>query len=71
MALVTTTLGNIEESELRVSLLEQQGGKETWVVAREAVYIGAAFPEARGTIVRRDVWVTFKVGQAAMVEAAL
>lgn len=67
MALVVTTLGDIDERDLRISLIEQPEAEFVWVVAREGVYIGNA-PEhqhALNTIVRRDVWVTFKRGQAA------
>ena len=71
MGMVTTTLGNIDESELTVKMLEQDGGPNEWVVAREAVYIGSAFPEAVNTIVRRDVWVTLKQGLAAQAVSEL
>jgi hypothetical protein len=71
MAKVSTTLGEIEEQDLVTTLVEMNGDELTWTVARECRYIGRQFPRSAGEIVRRDVWVTFKVGQAAQVAAAL
>lgn len=71
MAKVATTVGDVDESDLRITVSNQESSKETWVMARECVYIGAQFPEERGTVVRRDVWVTFKVGQAAQAVTEL
>jgi hypothetical protein len=71
MANVSTTLGEIDEKDLSVQLIEVGGDEMTWTVARECRYIGRAYPRSAGEVVRRDVWVTFKVGQAAQVAAAL
>ncbi len=71
MANVSTTLGEIDEKDLSVKLIEVGNDEMTWTVARECRYIGRQFPRSAGEVVRRDVWVTFKVGQAAQVAAAL
>jgi hypothetical protein len=67
--MVTTTLGNIKETDLRITVLQVQETPFVWVWARECHYIGTEFPEAVDTIVRRDVWVTMKCGQAAKAES--
>ena len=61
---VNSTLGDIPEEDVMFSLDQKDQGA-SWSVTREGVYIGSAHPEAHGSVVRRDVWVTFKCGQAA------
>jgi len=67
-SLVTTTLGNIRKADLAITMIEQQETADVWVVARECKYTGVDHPDAFGTVVRRDVWVTMKTGQAARAE---
>jgi len=69
-SLVSTSIGDVPEDELQVSI-QQQDGRDTWVVARECVYRGTAHPDAIGTVIRRDVWVTMKQGQAANAAASV
>ena len=61
---VTTTLGELPETDLEVAVIEQEASENTWVVAREAKYVGndPALAAYLGTVVRRDVWVTVKCG---------
>jgi len=61
---VTTTLGNIRQADLRITVEQKEENANVWVWVRECFYIGTEFPEAVETIVRRDVWVTMKTGQA-------
>jgi len=68
MGMVATTLGDIDESMLDVSIKDGGATDETWTVVREGVYKGTMYPDAVGTVVRRDVWVTFKTGQSAAAE---
>lgn len=70
-AFVATTLGNIRQADLQTTVKQVDENKDCWVYARECVYIGTEHPQAVGTIVRRDVWVTFKVGQAAKAASEL
>jgi len=70
MADVTTTLGDVPESDLAIEFVEDDRG-ETWVVSRICKYVGLAFPEARNTIVRQDAWVTFKNGHGANAATGL
>jgi hypothetical protein len=69
-ALVTTTVGDIPQDELAITTVEKDGG-DVWIMARECVYKGTAHPEVYDQVVRRDVWVTMKIGQAAAAAAAL
>jgi hypothetical protein len=67
-ALVTTAVGDIPQDELAITTTEEDGG-DVWIMARECVYKGTAHPEVYDQIVRRDVWVTMKTGQAASAVA--
>jgi len=69
--MVTTTLGNIKETDLRIEVKQHDETEFVWVWARECVYQGTEFPDAVNTLVRRDVWVTMKCGQAAKAESNL
>ena len=63
---VTTTLGELPEHELEITLIEQKSDPAVWTVARECKYVGTN-PELSahiGEIVRRDVWVTIKCGHS-------
>jgi hypothetical protein len=70
---VTTTLGELPETDLGIKLVEQEGNANTWVVARECCYKGSdsALAAHLGEIVRRDVWVTIKCGHAMTGEGNL
>lgn len=65
MAQVLTTLGEIDERDVEFSMSQQPGTPHVFVFAHEGKYVGTQFPEARGTIVRRDVWCIQKVGHGA------
>ena len=54
MAKITTTLGDVEESSLVTSLVQEESEKYI-TLAREW--------RLDGEIVRRDVWVTLKTGE--------
>lgn len=69
-SLVTTNIGEIPEDELDVEVTQTDSG-DVWVMARECKYRGTAHPEAIGEVVRRDVWVTMKQGQAAQAASEL
>ena len=70
--LVTTTLGELPESDLEIEMIEQEGDANTWVMARECRYKGSNSELAAhlGEIVRRDAWVTIKCGHAVAGEQA-
>jgi hypothetical protein len=70
--LVTTTLGDLPESDLDIKMIEQQGDEQVWVTARECRYKGSdpKFADMVGEIVRRDVWATIKRGHAMAGEQA-
>lgn len=70
-SLVITTLGEIPQRDLQVSVEQVAETIDTWTVARECRYAGSAFPEQVGEIVRRDVWVTLKRGQTAQAASNL
>ena len=55
MAKITTTLGDVEESSLVTSLVQEESEKYI-TLAREW--------RLDGEIVRRDVWVTLKTGES-------
>ena len=59
--LVTTQVGLVPEEELEVQLSRRDEG-EAWTITRTCVYKGSLYPNARGQIVRQDVWVTMKNG---------
>lgn len=78
-AIITTAIGELYEHELDVEMVPQASGDDVWVVARECRYNGndpvkldliRQFMEATGrpNVIRRDVWVTIKRGQAAQAE---
>ena len=69
-ALVSTSIGEIPQDELQVVREDVDQG-DVWVSTRECTYRGTAHPESIGVVVRRDVWVTMKQGQAAKVAAEL
>jgi hypothetical protein len=69
-ALVTTSLGNIRQAQLNITVTQQEETMDAWVWARECTYTGTEHPEAVGTVVRRDVWVTMKAGQKVEATAA-
>jgi hypothetical protein len=69
--MVTTTLGNIKETDLRITVEQAQETPFVWVWVRDCFYIGTEFPDARETSVRRDVWVTMKSGQVAKATSEL
>lgn len=68
MALVSTTLGDIEENELDIEL-KREDNQDTWVMQRICTYKGTLFPDAVGTVVRQDAWITVKNGQGASATA--
>jgi hypothetical protein len=70
-SLVQTRLGNIRQADLRITEKPVQETPEVWVFARECHYIGTEFPDEVDTVVRRDVWVTMKIGQAAQAVSEL
>lgn len=70
-SLVTTSLGDVRESELSIVTKMVDETEDAWVYAREATYIGTEHPEAVNTVVRRDVWVTVKRGLRSQVESSL
>lgn len=59
--LVTTQLGIVPENELEIQESKRDDG-ESWVITRTCVYKGSLYPNARGQVVRQDVWVTMKNG---------
>ena len=61
--LVHTQLGELPESDLQFLLSEKDVG-DTITVSREWKYIGndPAHQQHLGEVVRRDVWVTMKIG---------
>lgn len=67
---VATTVGDVPEDELQVSITKQDNG-ESWTVIRECIYRGTAHPEVYGAVIRRDVWVTMKQGLKGQVESSL
>lgn len=71
--LVTTALGDIPERDLDIKVIPQAETADAWILARECRYTGRdpMHFQHRGEIVRRDVWVTIKRGQAAAVEGGL
>jgi hypothetical protein len=70
-SLVITTLGEIPQRDLQTTTAQVAETLDTWTVARECRYIGSAFPQHSGEIVRRDVWVTLKRGQTAQAASNL
>jgi hypothetical protein len=72
-ALVTTTLGDLLESDLDIKMIEQDSDAQVWVTARECRYKGNNPELAKhvGEIVRRDVWATIKHGHAMAGEGKL
>lgn len=64
MTLVTTTLGELPESDLDIKLIEQESTEQVWVVARECRYKGtdSSLAAHLGEIVRRDVMASIKSG---------
>lgn len=70
-SLVITTLGEIPQRDLQMTTSQVAETIDTWTVARECKYIGSAFPQHSGQIVRRDVWVTLKRGQTAQAASNL
>jgi hypothetical protein len=68
---VDTTLGATPQDDLVVRLVEQPETADAWIIARECVYRGVQFPDAVGEVVRRDVWVTMKQGQASQVASGI
>ena len=71
MAMVQTTLGEVDESELEILLVPQPSEGNVWVTARECRYKGLRFPDRVGELVKRSVWVDVKSGLAAQVAASL
>ena len=73
VAKVTTTLGEISETDLDIALIEQESTPQVWVMARECRYKGSdpALAAHVGEIVRRDVWATFKTGHQMTGEGKL
>jgi hypothetical protein len=72
--LVTTTLGDLPESDLDIKMIEQDDpNPQVWVTARECRYRGSnpALAKHVGEIVRRDVWATIKHGHAMAGEGKL
>jgi len=69
-SIVSTTLGDIPENDLEI-VLAREDARDTWVIQRIFTYKGTAYPEAVGTVVRQDAWVTIKNGQGASAEAGL
>lgn len=59
--LVTTQVGIVPENELEIELSRRDDG-ESWTITRTCVYKGSLYPNARGQVVRQDVWVTMKNG---------
>lgn len=70
MNLVTTTLGELPESDLRYETKEVENNGNVVVMAREWFYKGSD-PQHVGELVRRDVWATIKCGQAAQAASEL
>jgi len=64
---VTTTLGELPETDLVFEMIPQESKPDSWIMAREGRYVGTnqAFAEHVGKIIRRDVWVTMKSGLRA------
>ena len=54
MAKITTTLGDVEESSLVTSLVQEE--TEKYITLAREWRLG-------GEVVRRDVWVTLKTGE--------
>jgi hypothetical protein len=73
-ALVTTTLGDLPESDLDIKEIPQNDpNAQVWVTARECRYKGNNPELAKhlGEIVRRDVWATIKRGHEMTGEGKL
>jgi hypothetical protein len=64
---VTTTLGEVPETDLQYEAKEVENSGNMVVVAREWTYKGSDPQHAAhvDTVVRRDVWATIKCGQVA------
>lgn len=69
--MIQTTLGEVPLRDLDVRTPPQPETEDVWIIARECYYKGDAFPEHKGTLVRRDVWVTVKRGQSAAGKGGL
>ena len=72
-ALVTTTLGDLPETDLDIKMIDQHDpNPQMWVTARECRYKGSdpKFAKHVGEIVRRDVWATIKRGHEMAGEQA-
>jgi len=69
-SMVTTTLGDVPEGDLDI-VLAREDARDTWIMKRVFTYKGTAFPNAVGTVVRQDAWITFKNGQGADAAAGL
>lgn len=66
MARVLTTLGEIDEADVVFTIEKQHNTTADVIVfAHEGKYTGTQFPDAKGTIVRRDVWCIQKTGHGA------
>ena len=64
--IVTTTMGDIPETDLDITMVPQESNEQMWIMARECRYKGSN-PELVahvGEIVRRDVWATIKCGHS-------
>jgi len=70
-ALVATAIGEIPQTDLRVETKQVEENTDVWVVARECYYTGTQFSDKQGELIRRDVWVTLKRGQAVKAESNL
>jgi hypothetical protein len=68
--LITTLIGEIPESDLEITESQMDQG-DVWVTARECKYKGIYYPNEVGNVVRRDVWVTMKQGQASKIVSEL
>jgi len=62
---VSTNIGIVPEEDLEIQLAKSDDGN-SWSITRTYVYKGSLFPQARGQVVRRDVWVTMKNGLGAI-----
>jgi hypothetical protein len=72
MQLVTTLLGDVPESDLTSTLIEEDAG-DVALVAREWLYKGEdpRHAEHVGKLVRRDVWATIKCGAQSKASSEL
>lgn len=67
---ITTTVGEVPECDLKiVENYADQG--DVWVTTRECTYFGTEHIAEVGKVIRRDVWVTFKQGQASKIVSEL